>query len=136
MSAPSPNLDRMDEPATSPASPGPGLDELRARARSDDGLVTAVVDGSGRLLELRFEPTAMRKPSAELADLARGTVVAAQDAAREQARARLDAITAVLPPPDELTTTLQQLQATATTKLAEMSATLQQLIDRAEGGTR
>jgi DNA-binding protein YbaB len=122
----------MDE---STAFPDPALGELRATATSEDGLVTATVDGSGRLVNLTFEPTAMRKQSAELAELTCTTVTAAQDAGREQARTRLGDLTPALPSQEELTNTLQQLQATATSRLAEMSATLDQLLNRGPGGS-
>jgi DNA-binding protein YbaB len=121
----------MDE---SPVTPDPALGELRASATSDDGLVTATVDGGGRLVDLVFAPTAMRKPSTELAALTCATVVAAQDAGRDQASARLAELTPSLPSQQELTDTLQQLQATANSKLAEMSATLEQLLNRTPGG--
>jgi DNA-binding protein YbaB len=122
----------MDE---SPTPLDPALGELRASVTSDDGLVTATVDGSGRVLDLVFEATAMRKPSTELAALTCATVAAAQDAGREQARARLAEFAPALPSQEELTANLQQLQATANSKLAEMSATLQQLMDRTGGAS-
>ena len=95
--------------------------------------MTATVDGSGRLVDLAFEPTAMRKPSADLAAITCATVVAAQDAGRDQARSRLAELTPSLPSQEQLTDTLQQLQATATSKLAEMSATLEQLLEPEPG---
>jgi DNA-binding protein YbaB len=122
----------MDE---SPVTPDPALGELRASATSDDGLVTATVDGTGRLVDLAFEPTAMRKPSADLAALTCATVAAAQDAGRDHAGARLAGLRTSLPSQEQLTATLQQLQATATSKLAEMSATLEQLLHRNPGGS-
>jgi DNA-binding protein YbaB len=122
----------MDESAT---VPDPALGELRASATSDDGLVTATVDGSGRLVDLAFAATAMRKSSVELAALTCATVATAQDAGRERARARLAELAPSLPSQEELTDTLQQLQATANSKLAEMSATLQQLMERTTGGS-
>ena len=38
------------------------LGEIRAEAQSDDGLITAVVGGSGQLLELRLDPRVYRAP--------------------------------------------------------------------------
>ena len=121
----------MDESAPAPAV---SLADVRAEATSDDGLVTAAVDGTGRLTGLTLEPTIMRRTSAEIAELVRATVVKAQDDVRATAQERLSATTPSLPATEELTGTLQALQATATARLAEMSATLQHLIDRTEEG--
>lgn len=115
------------------ASPDAALPELRAEVTSDDGLVTAIVDATGRLIELRLEPKTMRKDAADLADVVSATITAAQDDAREQATGRLDDIAPPLPQPQELMNVLDGLQTTASAKLGEMSAVLAQLLDRTEG---
>lgn len=114
------------------AIPDPALSGLRAEASSDDGLVTAAVDGTGRLIELVLEPKAMRTLAADLAEQIRGTIAAAQDAGREQAAQTLAVVAPSLPQPAELMQVLDGLQATANAKLGEMSAVLTQLLDRTE----
>jgi DNA-binding protein YbaB len=130
----------MDEPAAhhdrsaNVADGVAALGDVRAIASSPDGLVTATVDGTGRVVELEFAPTAMRKQSDELAALVLETLGRAQDDAREQGQQRLAELAPPLPSPAELTDTLQALHDTAAGRLAEMSATLSQLLDRANGG--
>jgi DNA-binding protein YbaB len=64
-----------------------GIDDVRATAYSDDGLVTAVVNGRGELLDLELDPRVYRdQDSAALAGTIRATVrKAAADACRETA---------------------------------------------------
>lgn len=64
------------------------LDELRAEATSADRLVTATVDGRGRLRDLEIDRAAFRSPNsralaaAVLDAVRRATDLAAQDASR------------------------------------------------------
>ena len=59
-----------------------GIDDVRATAYSDDGLVTAVVSGRGELLDLELDPRVYRdQDSGALADSIRRTVRDAAEAA-------------------------------------------------------
>jgi DNA-binding protein YbaB len=58
-----------------------GVEEVRGTGYSDDGLVTAVVDGRGALLELELDPRIYRSPNA--AELAAQIVAAVREAAAE-----------------------------------------------------
>jgi DNA-binding protein YbaB len=60
------------------------LDEVRATADSDDGLVTATVGGRGELLELTLDPRAYRDTDT-LAVTIRNTITDAAEAARRRA---------------------------------------------------
>lgn len=60
------------------------LGEIRAEAESDDGLITAVVGGSGQLLELRLDPRVYRAPDS--AGLARAITETVNLAARRAQR--------------------------------------------------
>jgi DNA-binding protein YbaB len=135
----------MDEPAAhhdpgevsaNVADGAAALSAARSTAASSDGLVTVTVDGTGRVVGLELASTAMRKSSDDLAALLLQTIGHAQDDAREQSRQHLAELAPPLPTGAELTDTLQALQQTASTRLAEMSATLNRLLDRTEGGLR
>lgn len=58
-----------------------GIDEVRGTGYSDDGLVTAVVDGRGELLELELDPRIYRDRNAS--ELAARIVATVREAARE-----------------------------------------------------
>jgi hypothetical protein len=60
------------------------LGEIRAEAQSDDGLITAVVGGSGQLLELRLDPRVYRAPDS--AGLARAITDTIHEAVRRAQR--------------------------------------------------
>ena len=55
-------------------------EELRVVGRSPDGLLEATVDGTGRIVDLRIEPRAMRLDSYSLAE---GLLAAVKDAYTE-----------------------------------------------------
>lgn len=60
--------------------------EVRGHAESDDGLVHAIVDGEGALVELELDPRIYRDPdSAALADTIRQTISRALEDATRQA---------------------------------------------------
>jgi DNA-binding protein YbaB len=98
----------------------------RQEASSPDGVVTAVVDGGGRLVDLTLDPKAMRLAAERLAATIAETVQAAQDAAR----ASLRGLVPPAPPTGELAGLADlaaSLQATATGRLEEITATLDRL---------
>lgn len=63
---------------------------VRARTRSDDGLVTVEVSARGTLLDLQLAPGATALPADRLAALVLGTVRRATAEAAEQVRAVLE----------------------------------------------
>ncbi|UZJ25509.1 YbaB/EbfC family nucleoid-associated protein [Rhodococcus antarcticus] len=63
---------------------------VRARTRSDDGLVTVEVSARGTLLDLQLAPGATALPADRLAVLVLGTVRRATAGAAEQVRAVLE----------------------------------------------
>jgi DNA-binding protein YbaB len=65
-----------------------GIDEVQATAYSEDGLVTATVDGRGALVDLDLDPRVYRdQDSRALAETITETIrAAAADATREAAR--------------------------------------------------
>lgn len=66
------------------------LDDLRAEATSADRLVTATVDGRGRLTDLEIDRAACRSPnSTALAAAVLDAIRAATDLAAEEASRRL-----------------------------------------------
>ncbi|TDV40069.1 YbaB/EbfC family nucleoid-associated protein [Actinophytocola oryzae] len=62
-----------------------GIDDIRGTGYSDDGLVTAVVGGRGRLLELEIDPRIYRERNAT--ELAAKVVAAVREAAAEAEKA-------------------------------------------------
>jgi DNA-binding protein YbaB len=73
-----------------------GVDDVRGTGYSDDGLVTAVVDGRGGLVELELDPRIYRDRNA--AELATRIVAAVHEAA-EEARAEAAKLAEKLAPP-------------------------------------
>jgi DNA-binding protein YbaB len=62
------------------------LGALRLEASGGGGMVTAVADGTGRILQIRFEPQLLEHPDAEmLSDLTAAAVNAVQEKARAAA---------------------------------------------------
>ena len=117
--------------APTPASTGiAGLDEriaaIRGTAQGPDGLITAVVDGRSELLELAFEPKAMRLPAEDLAAAVRTTVNEARTAAQTELRQLLADNPVPLPGTDEL----NELGLSAERRLNEMSNLLGDLLKR------
>lgn len=108
----------------------PDLPERLAAARNEasspDGAVTAVVDGSGRLVELRLDPKAMRLAAERLAATITETVQAAQDSARTG----LAELIAPARPTGDLAGLAHfaaSLQSTAAGQLEEITAALDRL---------
>ncbi|GAA3078386.1 YbaB/EbfC family nucleoid-associated protein [Streptosporangium carneum] len=79
-----------------------GIRDLTGNAESADGLVKAVSNGQGDIVELRFDPRVMRLDPAALGGQVTRVLQAAQDDAARQARTIVDdalADTANLPEP-------------------------------------
>jgi DNA-binding protein YbaB len=102
------------------------LAAARQEASSPDETVTAVVDGTGRLVELRLDPKAMRLAAERLATTITATVQAAQDSART---ALGDLVAPTRPPADlaGLADLANTLQSTAAGRLEEITAALDRL---------
>ena len=71
--------------------------EIRAEARSEDGLITAVVSNTGELLELRLDSRIYRTPDS---DQLAGEITAVVRQAAELARAETFEILSDFLPPD------------------------------------
>jgi DNA-binding protein YbaB len=120
--------------ATPGSSAIAGLDEriaaIRGTAQGPDGLVTAVVDGRSELVELTFEPKAMRRPAEDLAAAVRDTVNEARAAAQVELRQVLADNPVQLPGAGELHSELNELGLSAERRLNEMSNLLGDLLKR------
>lgn len=73
-----------------------GVDQVRGTGYSDDGLVTAVVDGRGVLCELELDPRIYRSPNA--AELAAQIVAAVREAADDAGQAAAKLAEKLAPP--------------------------------------
>jgi DNA-binding protein YbaB len=102
------------------------LAAARQEASSPDETVTAVVDGTGRLVELRLDAKAMRLAAERLATTITTTVQAAQDSARA---ALGDLVAPTRPTADlaGLADLATSLQSTAAGRLEEITAALDRL---------
>ncbi|TDB77128.1 YbaB/EbfC family nucleoid-associated protein [Micromonospora sp. KC723] len=72
------------------------LDELAGTGADETGLVSATVDAAGELIELTFQPTALRYGTAELAAMVLQAYRRARSAAGERLAERTDGLTADL----------------------------------------
>lgn len=72
-----------------------GVDDIRATAYSDDGLVTAVVGGRGEVLELELDPRVYRDQDPDA--LATSIVATIRDAGEEAERSAIRFAEKLLP---------------------------------------
>lgn len=111
-----------------------GLDErisaIRASAQGLDGLITAVVNGKAELVELTFEPKAMRTPAVDLAEAVRVAVNEARAGAQAQLQQVIAESRVAVPAPDEMRAELNELGLSAERRLNEMSSVLGDLLKR------
>jgi len=111
-----------------------GLDErisaIRATAQGLDGLITAVVNGKAELVELTFEPKAMRTPAVDLAEAVRVAVNEARAGAQAQLQQVIAESRVAVPAPDEIRAELNELGLSAERRLSEMSSVLGDLLKR------
>ena len=72
------------------------LASARATGSGPDGLAEAVVDGVGRLIDLKLDPGLLRRPAGAAAKEILGAVHAAQEAARTRTGKDVDGLKAVM----------------------------------------
>ncbi len=106
------------------------LSSARHEAGSDDDTVTAVVDGSGQVVEVRLEPTAMRLDSQRLGEVVTEALRRAQTAARDALPEVVGSGGAATPDTASLTRLADELGAGAQQRLADISSTLDRLLAR------
>ncbi|WP_285486231.1 YbaB/EbfC family nucleoid-associated protein [Amycolatopsis taiwanensis] len=70
--------------------------EVRAEASSDDGLITAVVGGSGELVSLRLDPRIYRSPDSD--QLAADITAVVHEAAEGARQETFEILAGFLPP--------------------------------------
>lgn len=108
------------------------LKTLRGEGSAADGLVRAEVDGTGHILDLVFDPAALRMSPNELADAVKAAVGQAQDAAQSQAADALAGATPGLPDRDGLAATLSELGVQAERRMSEFSTAMYDLLRQVE----
>ncbi|WP_375500253.1 YbaB/EbfC family nucleoid-associated protein [uncultured Jatrophihabitans sp.] len=106
------------------------LADARHEAHSDDASMTAVVDGSGQVLDIALEPKAMRLSAETLGASIAETVRAAQAAAREALPEALLDTAAPSPDVESLGRLATELGAGAQQRLSDISSTLDRLLAR------
>jgi DNA-binding protein YbaB len=106
------------------------LSAVRGRGSAADGLVSVEVDGTSDIVELVIEPRAMRLPSVDLAAAIREAFRSARGAAQEAlATAGQEQATAIADP-DQLRSTLDDIQFDAERRLSELTSIAQDLSNR------
>lgn len=119
---------------TDTAGPASGvlarLSAVRGRGSAADGLISIEVDGTSDIVELVIEPRAMRLPSVDLATAVREAFRTARGAAQEQLATLGQEQATAVADPDQLRSTLDDIQLDAERKLSELTAIAQDLSSR------